>query len=253
VLLVVGEGGSGLNKRIAAWEQGYNRSEPVSDDDLLVMVQPHSLNEREVWRRIAERCAAEGVGFVILDTFSSLAPDADETKDAAQMLRRMHDVASGINGTVLLVHHPGWSDHERTRGGYQFEANADVVLLLTGTPDQPDVQLRRKKVKDGNGGQVFWMRREAFALHGQHLGESSVVIRSIDPTESSSPMIERIKVVLDGYGERGATGPQIKAELGGDGVKGSTFYKALANAEVDGLVVKDGTGNQKRYYLVGKR
>jgi hypothetical protein len=249
VLLVVGEGGSGLDKRIAAWEQGYNRGEPVGDDDLVVMVQPQSLSKPEVWQRIAERCAAEGTGFVILDTFSSLAPDADETKDAATALAHMHRIAAGINGSVLLVHHPGWGDADRSRGGSQFESNADFVLLLKGTPDEPVVQLRRKKVKDDENGQVFWMRRETYALHGDHLGETSVLLRSINPGEVGVPMVERIKVVLDGYGDVGATGPQIKAELGGDAIAGSTFYKALRRAEDDGLVGQRGNGNARRFYL----
>ncbi|MDP3890335.1 bifunctional DNA primase/polymerase [Nocardioides sp.] len=249
VLLVVGEGGSGLNKRIAAWEQGYNQGQPVNDADLIVMLQPRSLTDRNVWQRIGERCMAEDVGFVILDTLSSLAPDADETKDSALVVSQMHRLAADTGGVVLLVHHPGWSDNGRTRGGYQFEGNTDDVLLLTGTPEEPLMQLRRKKVKDDENGQVFWMRRKPYTLAGEHLGQTSVVLESLDPSQVGAPMVERIKSVLDGYGERGATGPQIKVELGGDAIPGSTFYKALGKAEQDGVVVQRGNGNQRRYYL----
>jgi hypothetical protein len=251
VMLVVGEGGSGLDKRLAAWEQGYNQGKPVSDDDLLVVVQPRSLTDRNVWQRIAERCMAEGVGFVILDTFSSLAPDADETKDAATVLRNMHEIATAINGTVLLVHHPGWSDNGRTRGGYQFEGNADSVLLLTGTPDEPLVQLRRKKVKDGEGGQIFWLRRSVQQLHGQHLGESSIVMQSVDSAQVGVPFIERVKLVLDACGDQGATGPQMMTELGVPDDQRSTFYRHLSRAVAEGVAVKRGKGNQQRYYLAG--
>lgn len=248
VLLVIGEGGSGLDRRLAAWEQGYNQGEPVSDDDLLIVVQPHSLASKEPWQRIGELCAAEGVGFVILDTFSSLAPDADETKDAALVLRHMHNVAAAINGTVLLVHHPGWGDSGRTRGGYQFEANADFVLLLTGTPEEPLVQLRRKKVKDGQDGQVFWMRRKPLALSGQHVGKTSVVMEAVDSSQVGVPLVERIKLVLDACGPVGATGPQLKEELGGDALKRSTFYDAVNRAVADGVASRTGKGNQQRYF-----
>jgi hypothetical protein len=251
VLLVVGEGGSGLDRRIAAWEQGYNRGQPVGDDDLIVMVQPRSLTDINVWQRIAETCVAEGIGFVILDTFSSLAPEADETKDAARVLANMHRVVAAINGTVLLVHHPGWGDSERTRGGYQFEANADTVLVLTGSPDDALVQLRRKKVKDGEGGQVIWMRRTPFQLHGEHLGETSVVMQAVDSSQAGVPIIERIKLVLDACGEVGATGPQIQEELG-DGIPRSTFYSALNRAVDEGIAVKQGSGNRQRYFARGE-
>jgi hypothetical protein len=252
VLLVVGEGGSGLDRRLTAWEQGYNQGQPVGDDDLLIVVQPKSLASNEPWQRIGELCAAEGVGFVILDTFSSLAPDADETKDAAQVLSRMHRLAAGLNGTVLLVHHPGWGDSGRTRGGYQFEANADFVLVLTGTPEEPLVQLRRKKVKDGQDGQVFWMRRKPYALSGQHAGETSVVMESVDSSQVGVPLVERIKVVLDACGPVGATGPQLKEELGGDALKRSTFYDALNRAVAEGVASKSGNGNQSRYFAAGQ-
>jgi len=251
VLLVVGEGGSGLDKRIAAWEQGYNGGEPVGDDDLLVMVQPQSLKNDQVWQRIAERCAADGIGFVVLDTLSSLAPDADETKDAAWMVRQMGQIATAISGTVLLVHHPGWGDPGRTRGGYQFEGNADCVLLLTGTADEPVVSLTRKKVKDGQGGQAFWLRRVPVELHGDHLGHSSVVLQTVDPADAGVPYVERIKVVLEVYGEQGATGPQLMDELG-EGITRATFYRHLNRAVEDGAVEQRGTASRRRYFTAEK-
>ena len=99
-----------------------------------------------------------GYGFVILDTFSSLAPEADETKDAAMMMRRMSNLLTSILGTVMLVHPPGWSDSSRTRGGYQFEANADEVLVAQEISKGSDMfTLTRKKVKDGPSGQIFYL------------------------------------------------------------------------------------------------
>ena len=250
VLLVVGEGGSGLDNRIAAWEQGFNDGVPVSDDDLIIDVQPRSLTHGHVWRRIAEQCLSHDIGFVILDTFSSLAPDADETKDAAVTLRNMHDIATVTNGTVLLVHHPGWSDNARTRGGYQFEGNADTVLVLTGTPEDPLVQLRLKKVKDREGGQVIWIRRTPVSLTGDYGGRNSVVIEAVDPAEAGVPFMERIRLVLDVSGDNGVTGRQIMAELGVGDRQRSTFYRHLNKAVEQGMASRQGSGNHQRYFAV---
>lgn len=249
VLLVVGEGGSGLDARIAAWEQSYNNGQPVSDDDLIVDVQPSSLANVAVWRRITEQCEQHDIGFVVLDTFSSLAPDADETKDAARVLRYMHNIASRIGGCVMLVHHPGWGDSERTRGGYQFEANADYVLLIKGSPDVPVMQLVRKKVKDGAGGQSMFLSRQVVELYGDRIGQRSVVISQVEPSAADVPLWERIALVLDGCGDVGATGPQIKAELGVDDSQRSAFYRALRKAVDDERVRVTGEGNARRYYL----
>ena len=40
---------------------------------------------------------------VVLDAFSSLAPDADETKDAALVIRRLSDLSAEINGAAGQV------------------------------------------------------------------------------------------------------------------------------------------------------
>lgn len=251
VLLVIGEGGSGLDLRVAAWEQGYNRGEPVADDDLIVDVQPQSLTNSNVWRRIAEQCDELGVGFVILDTFSALAPDADETKDAAMMLRHMSTLSARIGGTVLLVHHPGWGDASRTRGGYQFEGNADNVLVMNGNVDEPVFSLTRKKVKDGPSGATYWLRRKVREMSGDKLGSTSVVIEQIDPTEASVPLMERLLVALEGFGPTGATGPQLCDELGVE-VK-SSFYRVLRKAVAREQLVSDGARGNARYWLPGQR
>ena len=101
---------------------------------MIFSVKPDSFTDRKVWAELTVEAIDLGVRFVVLDTFSSLAPDADETKDAPVFTRRLSDLAAAIDGTALAVHHPGWGDSDRTRGGYQLEANVDEVLKLSGGP-----------------------------------------------------------------------------------------------------------------------
>lgn len=157
VLYVVGEGAYGLDKRIGAWEQAWKTV--VSDDDLAFSVRPESLSDPVTWAEMRREAKSMRGGVVFLDTFSSLAPDADETKDAATITRRLADLSAAIDGTTVLVHHPGWGDQSRTRGGYQLEANVDEVLVLHGGAGSPAVQLERKKVKEGQAGARLWLRR----------------------------------------------------------------------------------------------
>lgn len=157
VLYVVGEGANGLDDRITAWEGAWGAK--VSDDDVQFAIRPDSLTSETTWVELTREAQATGRRVVFLDTFSSLAPDADETKDAAVLMRRMSDLAAAIDGTVILVHHPGWGDATRARGGSQLESNADEVLILHGTRTEPMIALERKKVKEGASGDKTWLRR----------------------------------------------------------------------------------------------
>lgn len=159
VLYVLGEGASGLDARVTAWERAWRT--PVTDDDVVFSVKPHSLLHPVVWKELGQEAQDLGAGMIILDTFSSLYPDADETKDAATVTRRLSDLAASTDATAVLVHHPGWGDAERTRGGYQLTANVDEVILLRGTPKSELLQLERIKAKDDALGAPINLRRKA--------------------------------------------------------------------------------------------
>lgn len=186
VLYVVGEGASGYDDRVTAWETAWHT--PVDDDSLIFSVKPQSLSKWTTWSEITEECLALQRRFVVLDTFSSLAPDADETKDAAPFTRHMSDLAVAIDGTVVAVHHPGWGDPDRVRGGSQLEANVDEVVKLTGNATDPNIELTRKKVKDGEAGRKLSLRRIPIQIGVNEDGEprSSVTVETGDGRLSGS-------------------------------------------------------------------
>lgn len=238
-LYVVGEGAYGLDARMAAWEYAWNRRSPLDDQALTFSVKPGSLAHAPTWAELTDYAVAGGYGLVILDTFSSLAPEADETKDAPRVIRWLSDLSVAIRGSAVLVHHPGWSDAGRSRGGYQLEANADEVLILTGSQDTPVVQVTRKKVKDGPSGGTFWVRRVPAA--------ESITIEHASGADVTAPLADRILGVLDALGDIGGTGPQLMAELGIDERNRSTFYRALRSLQQDELVDKSGPHKSARY------
>lgn len=247
VLYVVGEGAAGLDHRVVAWEQMWQAK--VDDDDVVFSVKPASFADRTVWAELTAEALTLGARFVVLDTFSSLAPDADETKDAPVFTRRLSDLASAIDGTALVVHHPGWGDADRTRGGYQLEANVDEVVKLAGNGASPLVELTRKKVKDGPAGERIWLKRKpvTFGLDDRCEPYGSIVIDLASRSEVDTPVRDRIMAALTDLGEAGATGPQLLTDLGID--KRTTLYKALRALTADGSIVKDGTRGRERYRL----
>ena len=166
-------------------------------------------------------------------------PDADEVKDAPAITRRLSDLAAAIDGCVLLVHHPGWSDSTRVRGGYQLEANVDEVLVLATVTEGSEVlTLTRKKVKEGAG----LLRQEL--LRRKPRG-SSLIIEGALAKDAEVPMRARILATLAALGDVGGTGPQLLAEVGADGSGRSSFYKSL-RALVEKLRIRDQDGKTYR-------
>lgn len=187
VLYVVGEGASGLDQRISAWERAWGHD--VADNDVIFSVKPESLIHPKTWAEVAAESKDIGAGLVIFDTFSSLYPDADETKDAALVTRNLSDLTAHIDGTAVLVHHPGWGDPERTRGGYQLTANVDEVLLLRGTAKEPQLALERLKAKDDALGTPLHLLRKA--THGSCIIEGRTAEQAVADAGGSVEDIAR--------------------------------------------------------------
>jgi len=120
VVFVVGEGAHGLAGRIGAWER--HTGAKVPHRRVSFVLKPASLTEPAFWEKLTEHARDRKAVLVILDTFSSLAPDADETKDVATIMRRLSDLRADLEGTTVLVHHTGWGPQDRARGGSQFES-----------------------------------------------------------------------------------------------------------------------------------
>lgn len=171
VLLVIGEGAYGLAQRIAAWEAHTGVTVPA--DRLLIRkypdgVAPHRNKDGAsagiFWSRLGRAMEATKPALVILDTFSSLAPDADEIKDAAIIIASMGRLAEKHGSTFVLVHHSGWIDpkdpskQQRARGGSQFEANPDTVINLSAVGGDL-VKVWRKKNKEGPAGETILVER----------------------------------------------------------------------------------------------
>jgi hypothetical protein len=261
VLYVVGEGAAGMNDRIHAYEQAWKA--PVGDDDVIFSVRPDSLTSAATWRDMAQEAKDLHRRVIFLDTFSSLAPDADETKDAAVLTRRMADLSAAIDGTVVLVHHPGWGDATRARGGSQFEANVDEVLILHGDRTDPKIALEVKKRKDGVSGSKTWLRRRP--AHGSVVverlseiewlrdtaGEAARILAEVhgtDPVTKSQmkkTLVEKLKVSETAAQERltklTKAGALKVVSPGGKKGYGATFSLTVPDVDPDDLPDNPGT------------
>ncbi|WP_326561398.1 AAA family ATPase [Micromonospora sp. NBC_01796] len=190
VIFVVGEGAYGLGGRIAAWEE--ENEAKLNPEMVTFVLKPASLKDPIFWEALTKLAVDRDAVLVVLDTFSSLAPEADETKDAAPVMRYLSDLSMDIDGTAVLVHHTGWGPQNRARGGSQFESNADEVIVLEKQePDNPEtlVCIRRKKVKEGPAGAETWVRRVP-------VGRSAVLEVADVPASEKGPRPAMRKEIL---------------------------------------------------------
>lgn len=115
---------------------------PIPKGALTFSILPDSLLAIETWLAITEQSRVLGARFVIFDTLSSLASDADETKDAAVIICRLTDLAAAIDGTAILLHDPGWSSDGRAQGRFAtgMQRRRDAAARLGDRRRAPGVR-----------------------------------------------------------------------------------------------------------------
>ena len=153
VLFIVGEGRSGLLKRVRAWEHYYNDGKPVTN---FVLADPVP-NVEEGMETFIKTAATihEDYKLIVLDTVGRALSGANENeqKVASLLTRRISELQRAFNATVLALHHTGHQDPKATglareRGSSVFRADVDTMFGLQ------DSELHMVKQKDGE----LWVR-----------------------------------------------------------------------------------------------
>lgn len=241
VVMVVGEGEHGLTARIRAWQSEHGVTVPQHSIQTIVRPKIDG-DDGPFWEELTKLCQKEGARFVVFDTLSSLIPTVDETKEAAMVVAALHRLVAAINGTAALLHHTGWNNPGRSRGGAQFEQNSDAVIVLqktdTKNPESSPVELWRKKVKDGPSGTKMYVERVAVA--------DSCVLKEVVGAETrkgagrltGSDITSAILRLLDAEPLIHTTNTaekQLMRDLG-DATNRTTLRRAWAEAEQAGLI-----------------
>jgi hypothetical protein len=147
VMYVVGEGGYGLKLRGHVWE---GQNERVPESMVTFWMRPkRTMAGMNFWESLQEEAIEREAKVIFLDTLSSLAPDIDEAKDAALLVRRCTQLSAATGATVIIIHHSGWGDKGRVRGGSALEFNVDTVIILAKMADSEYREIWLKKSKDG--------------------------------------------------------------------------------------------------------
>jgi hypothetical protein len=166
-------------------------------------------------------------------------------------VRGLNDLAQQIDGTALLVHHPGWGSEKRARGGSQLHANLDEVLILSSASDESEyLSVTVDKSKDGASGKTHYLHRKVIDLgkDSEGISRSSITIETARVDDKDVPMRSRILVYLAACQDLGASPTEIALELGADKGSGS-FKAALSKLTQEGAVLREGSTSRARYFL----
>ena len=175
VLLLAGEGATGLELRLAALVE--KMLPPASNGspkrklpfawvkDVPVLQENGSLESlvsiaRAVHENMLEEFSVPLV-LILVDTVAQTAgwKDENDSAEATRVMRVLRSLSEQTGALVLGVDHLGKSVEQGTRGSSAKEANSDVVLLIQATRDTAggvtDTALAIRKLRDGPQGEVI--------------------------------------------------------------------------------------------------
>lgn len=230
VLYVAAEGAYGLDQRFLAWEQGYNRRQPIPPERLFfVPTAVNLMKEGEV----AELCElAQGMDLVIIDTLARCLVGADENsaKDIGLAVNALYQLRDATgDGSVLGLHHTG-KDRTTIRGSSALEAGVDVVYKTEG--DARNLRLYRTKRKDGPTDDVLQLQLNM--VPGTDSAVLSMLAGELGNSPSSAALLQHM---ISHYSELGATKSDLVET---SGMSKSAVYRAVNDLLKTGDLVTDG-------------
>lgn len=146
VIVIAGEGFSGIGRRLKALEIKYGQNAPKS---LFISKRPADfLDDKNVkWLAdsIAETCISPG--FVIIDTMHrNMTGDENSSQDIGKFISNIDVFLKPMGAAVLVVHHSGHGQKDRSRGSSSIKAAMDGEF--SATLNNGGITLACHKAKD---------------------------------------------------------------------------------------------------------
>ena len=131
VAYICGEGYIGIARRFKGIAKKYN----TGTDNLLVSQYPASLTLPESAEAVRESILkfSEKPALIIIDTLHRNFGDGDENsaKDFGIFLNNIDKYLRSTGATVIVIHHSGHGNQERSRGSSAIKAAMDVEYMVT--------------------------------------------------------------------------------------------------------------------------
>jgi len=187
VLYALGEGRSGIKKRLRAWEMKHNEGRKVRD---LLVVDPVPLvmAGEEDWQGFIDEALRwhDEYALVIIDTASRAMQGLNDnaTQDASRLTQLVQMLQQQLGCAVLILAHSPHGDAGRIKGSVTFEGDADMVLLLHRDGKARVATGTMTKQKEA----VEWEKPRQFTMEPQD--DTLVVVHSV-PADGQPAQVSR--------------------------------------------------------------
>lgn len=146
VVIIAGEGHAGLCRRLKALELKYGVKAPAR---LFISQRPANLsNAIEVqWIADTVKNLCENPGLIIVDTLHrNMDGDENNSQDISRFIANLDGFVKPLGAAVLVVHHSGHGQKDRSRGSSSIRAAMDGEF--SATKDGGAITLKCHKAKD---------------------------------------------------------------------------------------------------------
>lgn len=185
VIILAGEGFSGMKRRLAALEQKYQIDAPSS---LLISRNSAQLldeaNAEDVAQSIQDICSKPGL--IVIDTLHrNMIGDENSASDIGTLLQNIDRYFKPTGAAILIVHHSGHVQRDRSRGSSSIRGAMDAEFSVNKNGNIVTLSCHKAKDFDPPKPQEFklvntqingWIDEDGqpqTSVILEHIGESS--------------------------------------------------------------------------------
>lgn len=236
VIYVAGEGASGINGRLSAWEADTGAD--VADANLLVLPMPVNFGRASEVAEFCEIVAEHKPVLVILETLNRCAVGMDENsaQEMGRVVNGMYEIQrQTAGGSVFVVHHAGKDG--TIRGSTSLAAGMDTVYTTKGGAQA--VALSRTKRKDGEATDELSLRLRQVA--------ESAVLDLVRTPDMATPNDERLlSAFVSAFSAIGCTRSDLRKITD---FAPASFNRSLNKLVSTGSLINKGTAKAPFYQL----
>ena len=228
VLVLVGEGGSGLPQRVKAWRIGHRQILDAFPAEFAFEAPAIATPEGQHRMREAVDSMSPSPVLVIIDTLAQALPGADENavSEVGPPLRFLAALAADRDLCVLVIHHERKSAHadglNAMRGSSALAGAADAAVRVRRSEDRITAEV--VKQKDGESDVSLDFRMERVGIGEDEDGEVRLVpyLRPVTEIERRAAQVDARATFLarfrSTFGGTGANAGELDAAATGWGL-----------------------------------
>ncbi len=148
VFYIISEGADDFELRSIAWSENKDIDTP-SIDEFAYRPGFYDFNQDgsvdAVIAHIQERLGEADM--IIVDTLSkNFIGDSDKNESMAMFLSRMEELREKTGATIVVIHHSGWGNTHRERGGSSLRCGVDTSVLVEKDGEKSTLYCSKQKM-----------------------------------------------------------------------------------------------------------